>query len=278
MTIHATAVVHPNAVLADTVDVGPYVVIGENVTVAAGTTIGSHVVIEGRTDIGEDCKISPFVSIGTPPQHLRYQGEDTMVKIGRNNTFREFVTVNRATEFGGGVTKIGDDNLLMAYVHIAHDCLLGNHILMANAATLAGHISIGDHAVIGGLVGIHQYVRIGRFSMVGGCSALGQDVPPFIRVAGGYRAHLLGLNSVGLSRNGFSSETIQCLKVAYKTLFRSDLKQAKAIQTLQGFTQDCAEVSELVQFIEGTKRGICRSGPLKVSSGDERVEELTAPL
>jgi len=278
VTIHATAVVHPNAVLADTVDVGPYVVIGENVTVAAGTTIGSHVVIEGRTDIGEDCKISPFVSIGTPPQHLRYQGEDTMVKIGRNNTLREFVTVNRATEFGGGITKIGDDNLLMAYVHIAHDCLLGNHILMANAATLAGHISIGDHAVIGGLVGIHQYVRIGRFSMVGGCSALGQDVPPFIRVAGGYRAHLLGLNSVGLSRNGFSSETIQCLKAAYKTLFRSDLKHAEAIQTLQDATQDCAEVSELVQFIEATKRGICRSGPPKVSSGDERVEELTAPL
>jgi UDP-N-acetylglucosamine acyltransferase len=201
-----------------------------------------------------------------------------MVKIGRNNTLREFVTVNRATEFGGGITKIGDDNLLMAYVHIAHDCLLGNHILMANAATLAGHISIGDHAVIGGLVGIHQYVRIGRFSMVGGCSALGQDVPPFIRVAGGYRAHLLGLNSVGLSRNGFSSETIQCLKAAYKTLFRSDLKHAEAIQTLQDATQDCAEVSELVQFIEATKRGICRSGPPKVSSGDERVEELTAPL
>jgi UDP-N-acetylglucosamine acyltransferase len=278
MTIHAMAVVHPKAVLADGVDIGPYAVIGENVTVAAGTTIGSHVVIEGRTDIGENCTISSFVSIGAPPQHRRYQGEDTMVIIGRNNTLREFVTVNRATEFGGGVTKIGDNNFLMAYVHIAHDCLLGNHILMANAATLAGHISIGDHAVIGGLVGIHQYVRIGRFAMVGGCSALGQDVPPFTRAAGGYRAYLLGLNSVGLSRNGFSSETIQRLKAAYKTLFRSDLKQAEAIQTLQDAAQDTAEVSELVQFIEGTKRGICRSGPPKVSSGDERAEELTAPL
>lgn len=278
MTIHATAVVHQNAVLANGVDIGPYAVIGENVTIASGTTVGSHVVIEGRTDIGEDCMISPFVSIGAPPQHLRYQGEDTMVKIGRNNTLREFVTVNRATEFGGGVTKIGDNNLLMAYVHIAHDCLLGNNILMANAATLAGHISIGDHAIIGGLVGIHQYVRIGRFAMVGGCSALGQDVPPFIRAAGGYRAHLIGLNSVGLSRNGFSSATIQGLKVAYKTLFRSDLKQTEAIQTLQDAAQDTAEVSELVQFIEATKRGICRSGPSKVSAGDERVEELTAPL
>lgn len=278
MTIHAMAVVHPKAVLADGVAVGPYAVIGEHVTVAAGTTIGSHVVIEGRTDIGENCTISPFVSIGAPPQHLRYQGEDTMVTIGCNNIIREFVTVNRATEFGGGVTKIGDNNFLMAYVHIAHDCLLGNHILMANAATLAGHISIGDHAVIGGLVGIHQYVRIGRFAMLGGCSALGQDVPPFTRAAGGYRAHLIGLNSVGLSRNGFSSETIQRLKAAYKTLFRSDLKQTEAIQTLQDAAQDTAEVSELVQFIEGTKRGICRSGPSKVSSGDERVEELTAPL
>tara|TARA_B100001971_G_scaffold180003_1_gene175904 strand:+ start:2173 stop:3009 length:837 start_codon:yes stop_codon:yes gene_type:complete len=278
VTIHATAVVHPKAVLADSVDIGPYAVIGENVTIEAGTTVGSHVVIEGRTDIGEDCKISPFVSIGTSPQHFRYQGEDTLVTIGRNNTIREFVTVNRATEFGGGVTKIGDNNLLMAYVHIAHDCLLGNHILMANAATLAGHISIGDHAVIGGLVGIHQYVRIGRFAMVGGCSALGQDVPPFTRAAGGYRAHLIGLNSVGLSRNGFSSETIQSLKSAYRTLFRSDLKQTESIQMLRDAAQNTAEVSELVQFIEGTKRGICRSGLPKVTNGDERVEELTARL
>ena len=278
MTIHPTAVVDPKAELADDVEIGPYAVIGEDVTIASGTTVGSHVVIEGRTAIGEECQISSFVSIGTPPQHLRYQGEGTMVKIGRKNTLREFVTVNRATEFGGGVTKIGDANLLMAYVHIAHDCLLGNHILMANAATLAGHISIGDHAVIGGLVGIHQYVRIGRFSMVGGCSALGQDVPPFTRAAGGYRAHLIGLNSVGLSRNGFTSDAIQRLKAAYKTLFRSDLKQAEALQLLHKVAQDSVEVSELLQFIEGTKRGICRSGPPKVSSGDERAEELTAPL
>ncbi len=278
MKIHATAVIHPDAMLADNVEVGPYAVIGESATIAAGTTIGSHVVIEGRTEIGEDCRISPFVSIGAPPQHLRYQGEDTMVKIGRNNTLREFVTVNRATEFGGGVTKIGDNNLLMAYVHVAHDCLLGNDILMANAATLAGHISIGDHAILGGLVGVHQYVRIGRFSMVGGCSALGQDVPPFVRAAGGYRAHLIGLNSLGLSRNGFSSDRIQRLKAAYKTLFRSDLKQAEAIAALETSTQESADVSELVQFIKATKRGICRSGPPKESGTDEPSQVLTAPL
>ncbi len=276
MTVHATAVVHPKAVLADGVEIGPYTVIGENVTIEAGTTIASHVVVEGRTNIGEDCTVSPFVSIGTSPQHLCYQGEDTLVTIGRNNTIREFVTVNRATEFGGGVTTIGDNNLLMAYVHIAHDCLLGNHIVMANAATLAGHISIGDHSVIGGLVGIHQYVRIGRFAMVGGCSALGQDVPPFTRAAGGYRAHLIGLNTLGLSRNGFSSETIQSLKAAYSTLFHSGLKQVESIQMLQGVAQNIPEVLELIQFIKGTKRGVCRSGSLKMNTGDERVEELTA--
>ena len=273
MTVHSTAVIHPKAALADDVDVGPYAVIGKNVTIATGSTIGSHVVIEGRTEIGAGCTISPFVSIGTPPQHLRYRGEDTLIKIGCNNTLREFVTVNRATEFGGGITKIGDNNLLMAYVHIAHDCLLGDNIVMANAATLAGHISIGDHAVIGGLVGVHQYVRIGRFAMVGGCSALGQDVPPFTRAAGGYRAYLIGLNSVGLSRNGFSNATIKQLKAAYTTLFRSGLKQTEAVQMLQYSVQDTAEVLELVQFIEETKRGICRSEAL-----GEHVEELTAFL
>ena len=221
--------------------------------------------VDKRAKIGNNVKIWNWVQIR--------EGAE----IGDNTTIREFVTVNRGTK-DRMKTSVGTNCLLMAYVHIAHDCLLGNHILMANAATLAGHISIGDHAVIGGLVGIHQYVRIGRFAMVGGCSALGQDVPPFTRAAGGYRAHLIGLNSVGLSRNGFSSATIQGLKAAYKTLFRSDLKQAEAIQTLHDVAQDSAEVSELVQFIEGTKRGICRSGPSKESSGDERAEELTAPL
>jgi len=278
VTVHATALIHPSAELADDVDIGPYTVIGENVKISSGVVVGSHVVIEGRTEIGENSRLSSFVSIGAPPQHLRYKGEDTMVKIGKNNTLREFVTINRATEFGGGVTKIGDSNLLMAYVHIAHDCLLGNHILMANAATLAGHISIGDHAVIGGLVGVHQYVRIGRFSMVGGCSALGQDVPPFTRAAGGYRAHLIGLNTVGLSRNGFSSDAIQQLKLAYKKLFRSDLLQAEALQSLESISQDSSEVAELIHFIQGTKRGICRSGSPKPTTGDERTEEFAAPL
>ena len=264
--VHPTAVVHPKAELGDGVFVGPYTVIGEDVRIGKGTRIESHVVIEGWTDIGEECRIHSFVSLGAPPQHLQYKGEKTVVRIGHHNILREYVTVNRATVFGGGVTSLGDHNFLMAYVHIAHDCHVGSHVVMANAATLAGHIFIGDHAIVGGLSGIHQYVRVGPYSMVGGCSALGQDVPPFMRAAGGYRAKLFGVNTIGLKRQGFQDDRIRLLKRVYRTLFRSDMALADAVKKVRDDFGDSEDVRTLLAFMDGTKRGICKGT-------DEREDE-----
>ena len=259
MTIHPSAVVHPKAELDRDVEIGPYSVVGEHVKIGRGTRLISHVYVEGWTEIGERCQLYPYASIGTPPQHLQYKGEPTRVIIGHDNILREYVTVNRGTVPGGGVTRIGHHNFLMAYVHVAHDCQLGNHLIMANAATLAGHIMIGDHAIIGGLVGIHQFVRVGAYVMIGGCSAVGRDVPPFMRAAGGYRARLYGLNSVGLRRQGFSNERIAVLKQAYELLFRSGHRMAEAVKRARDEFKDHADVQELLTFLEGTKRGICRS-------------------
>jgi UDP-N-acetylglucosamine acyltransferase len=266
--IHPTAVIHPKAELAPDVEVGPYSVVGEHVRIGRGTRLVSHVYVEGWTEIGERCQLYPYASIGTPPQHLQYQGEPTRVVIGHDNILREYVTVNRGTVHGGGVTKIGNHNFLMAYVHVAHDCVLGDHIIMANASTLAGHITIGDHAIIGGLSGIHQYVRIGSYVMIGGCSALGQDVPPFMRAAGGYRARLYGLNSVGLRRHGFSNERIGVLKQAYELLFRSGHRMAEAVKQARDQFKDHPDVLALLAFIDGSKRGISRS-----AGRDEEHEE-----
>jgi UDP-N-acetylglucosamine acyltransferase len=257
--IHPTAIVHPKAQLAPDVIVGPYCVVGEHAKIGRGTKLVSHVCVDGWTDIGESCQLYPYVSIGSPPQHLGYQGEPTQVIIGNHNILREYVTVNRATAQGGGKTTLGHHNFLMAYVHVAHDCHLGSHLILANAASLAGHITIGDHAIIGGLSGIHQYVRIGAYSMVGGCCALGQDVPPFMRAAGGYRAKLYGLNSIGLRRHGFSAERLANLKQAYELLFRSGHRTAEAVKLAKERFREDKDVLELVTFMEGTKRGICRS-------------------
>jgi UDP-N-acetylglucosamine acyltransferase len=267
--IHPTAVIHPKATLADDVEVGAYSVVGEHVVIGRGTRLLSHVYVDGWTEIGERCQLHPFVSVGGPPQHLHYKGEPTKVVIGNENILREYVTVNRATVQGGGSTTIGHHNFLMAYVHVAHDCHLGNHLILANAASLAGHITIGDHAILGGLSGIHQYVRIGAYSMVGGCCALGQDLPPFMRAAGGYRANMYGLNSVGLRRHGFSSERVSTLKHAYDLLFRSGHKMAEAIKLAKEQFKDSRDVMEVVKFMEGTKRGICRS----VGKDQEHDEE-----
>jgi len=264
--VHQTAIVHPKAELADDVSVGPYTVIGEHVRIGRGTRIDSHVVIEGWTEVGEHCQVHSFVSLGAPPQHLKYNGEETYVRIGSHNILREYVTVNRATAFGGGVTSVGEHNVLMAYVHIAHDCHVGNHVIMANAATLAGHITIGDHAIVGGLVGIHQFVRVGAHSMIGGCSAVGQDVPPFMRAAGGYRARLFGVNTIGLKRQGFSEDRIRRLKQVYMALFRSDLRLAEAVKKVRDECGTSEDVQVLLKFLDGTKRGICKGS-------DEREEE-----
>jgi UDP-N-acetylglucosamine acyltransferase len=264
--VHQTAIVHPKAELGEDVTVGPYTVIGEHVRIGRSTRIDPHVVIEGWTEVGEHCQIHSFVSLGAPPQHLKYNGEETYVRIGHHNILREYVTVNRATVFGGGVTSLGNHNVLMAYVHIAHDCHIGDHVLMANAATLAGHITIGDHAIVGGLVGIHQFVRIGPYSMIGGCSAVGQDVPPFMRAAGGYRARLFGVNTIGLKRHGFSDDRIRQLKQVYLALFRSDLRLAEAVKKVRNEFGEHQDVQDLLAFLDGTKRGICKGS-------DEREEE-----
>jgi UDP-N-acetylglucosamine acyltransferase len=256
--IHEKAVVHPNASIAEGVEIGPFSVIGENVTIGKGTWIGPHVVITGWTTIGKNCKIYQFVSIGEPPQDLKFKGEESHVIIGDNNVIREFVTINRATTHGGEKTVLGDGNFLMAYAHVAHDCLIGNQVIMSNAATLAGHIEIEDGAIIGGLSAVHQFVRIGAYSFISGLSGVPQDIPPYILVAGG-RCKPYGLNIVGLKRHGFSEKTIGGLKKAYKIIFRSGLILEKAIQAIEeDEISSIPEVLHLVQFIQGSKRGICR--------------------
>ena len=255
--IHSTAIIHAKAEIADEVEIGPYAVIGEHVRLQRGTQIAAHVVIDGWTEIGEGCRLFPFASIGSIPQDLKFKGEESKVMIGKNTTIREYVTVNRGTEAGGGVTRVGDNNLLMAYVHVAHDCRTGDHVILANAATLAGHITVGDHAVIGGLTGLHQFVRIGRHSIIGGCSAVAQDVPPFVSAVGN-RAVMYGLNTVGLKRQGFGDEQMTSLKTAYKILFRSKLSMKDAVKKIRDELSHSPEAQELAGFVETSERGVCR--------------------
>lgn len=254
--IHPTAIVHKKAEIDSQVEIGPYTIIGEHIRMAGGCKVGAHVVMEGWTEIGEECTFFPSSSIGTVPQDLKFKGGETRLIIGRRNTFREFVTLNRGTEMGRGETVIGDDNFLMAYAHVAHDCIVGNHVILANAATLAGHIDIGDHAILGGLSGFHQFVRIGAYAMIGGCSAVAQDVPPFASVVGN-RAKLYGLNLIGLKRHGFSHERIAILKEAYRILFRAKIPLKKAISKVRD-TLKGEDVDTLLEFLESSERGICR--------------------
>jgi UDP-N-acetylglucosamine acyltransferase len=255
--IHPSALVHPKAELDPTVEVGPFSTIGEHVRIAKGVKIGAHVIVDGWTEIGEDCVFFPFSSIGLAPQDLKYKGEPSRLKIGKRNTFREFITLNRGTQTGRGETVIGDQNFLMAYVHVAHDCIVGNQVIMANAATLAGHITIGDHAILGGLSGVHQFVNIGAYAMIGGCSAVAQDIPPFVSVAGN-RAKLYGLNLIGLKRHGFSKERLEGLKGTYKLLFRSALTLKEAAKQARGKWGAIPDVETLISFVESSERGVCR--------------------
>ncbi len=257
MSIHPTAIISPDATLAEGVEVGPYSMIGPEVHIGKNTIIGSHVVIESHTDIGEGNRIAQFASLGGPPQDLKYRGEPTRVVIGNHNTIREYVTINRATIHDIGVTMIGDHNLLMAYCHVAHNCKLGNHVIMANAANLAGHIHVEDHAIIGGLTGIHQFTRIGAHCIIGGASAVTKDIPPFVMASGNF-AKLFGLNIIGLQRRGFSAETIGALKEAYRIVFRSSLLLADAILKVEEQVEDLPEVRQFIDFIRKSERGICR--------------------
>ncbi len=254
--IHPTAIISKNADIDESVDVGPYCIVEGNVTIRKGTKLLSHVIVQGRTEIGENCTISPFCSLGGPPQDISYKEEDTALVVGNNNTIKEYVTMNRGTTHGGGVTTIGDHNFIMAYAHIAHDCTVGSNIIMANCATLAGHVEVADSVNFAGLCAVHQFCRIGKFAFISGLTGVPKDVPPFM-IAAGSRAKLYGLNVVGLERRGFSREEISKLKKAYRILFRSALPLNTSLKIIQE-ELDGENIKELVQFIESSTRGICR--------------------
>jgi UDP-N-acetylglucosamine acyltransferase len=255
--IHPTAIIDSKADIDVNVDIGAYSIIGANVQVGSGTVIGPHVVIQPYVNIGPDCHVFQYASIGAVPQALKFEGEETRVTIGRGSVIREFVTINRGTGFGGGITEVGEENFLMAYVHIAHDCKTGRKVILANNATLAGHIVIEDFVTVGGLVAIHQFVRIGNYAYIGGKSAVVKDIPPYV-IAAGDRAKLHGLNSVGLKRQGFSQETLSSLKKAYRIIFRIGLTLNEAIERVKAEVDQIPEVSDFIRFIKSSQRGITR--------------------
>ena len=257
MNIHPTAIVSPDASIGEGATVGAYSIIGRQVRIGNNTAISSHVVIEEGTEIGENCQISQFSCIGGIPQDLKFRGEVTKVVIGNFNNIREFVSINRATREDIGVTLIGDHNLIMAYCHIAHNCHLANNIVLANGTNLAGHVVVEESAVVGGLTGVHQFTHIGAHSMIGGASAVNKDVPPYVTASGNH-AKLYGLNLIGMKRRGFSAEVLQALKDAYRIIFRSNLLLAQAVAQVKENVPDFAEVRHFVEFINLSKRGVCR--------------------
>jgi len=251
--IHSTAIIEEGAVLAEGVTVGPFTYIGPKVVIGEGTSIASHVVIEGNTTIGKNNRIFPHAAIGTIPQDLKFKGEEVQLIIGDNNTIREFTLFNPGTEGGGSVTKVGNGNLFMGYVHLGHDVIIGDHCILANGATLAGHVELGNHVVIGGLTPVHQFVHIGDYAMIGGASALSQDIPPFC-LAEGNRATLRGLNLTGLRRH-IERDEINELKAAYRELFEKGQPLQESVASLLESTNS-QRVKELCEFIQTSKRGI----------------------
>jgi len=254
---HETAIVSPDAVIGEDCYIGPFSTVGAEVTLGTGVRLDSHVVVDGRTSIGDETHVFPFASVGLAPQDLKYGGEPTATEIGKRNHIREFVTIHRGTEGGGGLTKIGDDNLLMAQAHVAHDCQLGSNIIMANAATLAGHVEIADRANIGAYSGVHQFCRVGLEAFVGGYSVVVKDAPPYAIIQGNH-AKCYGLNKVGLKRRGYSKETIEKLHHAYHLLLTAKLNTTQAVERIEAEISDCKEVDILVTFIETSKRGIVK--------------------
>ncbi|MDM8514738.1 acyl-ACP--UDP-N-acetylglucosamine O-acyltransferase [Desulfobacterales bacterium HSG16] len=255
--IHPTAIIDPGAEVDSNVEIGAYSIISDNVVIGSGTKIGPHVTIDPFVTIGPKCRIFQFAAIGCIPQAIKFEGERTYVKIGAESIIREFVTINRGTAFGGGVTEVGPRNFLMAYCHMAHDCKTGREVILANNATLAGHITIGDNVTVGGLVAIHQFVRVGDYAYVGGKSAVVKDIPPFV-IASGDRAKLHGLNSVGLRRRGMSEKPISCLKKTYRIMFRIGLTINEALERVNAEVEQIPEVVEFVEFIKSSQRGITR--------------------
>ena len=255
--IHPTAIVEPGARLGAGVSIGAFAVIGAQVEIGEATSIGTHVVIEGRAKIGRDNRIHPFVSIGAPPQDMKYSDEDTSVEIGDRNTLREFVTINRGTWGDARVTRLGNDNWVMAYVHFGHDCQIGNHTIIASYTGLAGHAHIEDWATLGGATLVHQFVRVGAYSFTGMGTALDRDLPPFVRAAGN-RAQPYGINTIGLRRRGFSAAALDALKRAYKTVYRSGLGQDEIRRELEAQAKASEEVGRLLDFLNASERGYIR--------------------
>jgi len=255
--IHTTAIVDKNAHIGEDVEIGPYVIIKSDVHIGSGSVIGAHAMIHEHVTMGQNCKIYPYASVGSVPQDLKFKGEKTYLKIGNNTVIREFATLNRGTELGGGITEVGDDNLLMAYTHVAHDSKTGRGVIMSNNATLAGHVVTGDYVIMGGFVAVHQFVKIGSYAYIGGKSAVVKDIPPYVR-ASGDRAVLHGLNKVGLQRKEFDENAILNLKRAYRIMFRFDLTIKQAIGRIKAELELIPEVMEFVSFIENSDRGITR--------------------
>jgi UDP-N-acetylglucosamine acyltransferase len=255
--IHQTAIVHQDATIGQGCYIGPFSTVGPRVVLGERVRLTSHVVVDGDTFIGSDTQVYPFASIGLAPQDLKYGGEETKTEIGERNQIREFVTIHRGTAGGGGVTRIGNDNLLMAQAHVAHDCSIGNNVIMANAATLAGHVEIADRANVGAYSGVHQFCRIGYEAFVGGYSVVVKDAPPFAIIQGNH-AKCYGLNKIGLKRRGYSKETIEKLHHAYHLLLTAKLNTTQAIERIREEIKGCKEVDLLVEFIESSKRGIVK--------------------
>ncbi len=259
MTIHSTAIIDSSADIAPTAEIGPYCVIGRSVRVGAHTVLDSHVSVSRWTSIGDNCRFYSYCSIGTDPQDLKYKGEETQLRIGNNNIFREFVTVNRGTPGGGGFTTIGDHNLFMAYAHVAHDSHVGNEIIMANAATLAGHVDVADYATVGAFSAVHQFCRVGPHAFIGGFSVVTRDALPYIKTVGDRnQAKIYGINTLGLQRRGMPENSIDQLKQAYRILFRSKLNTSDALARVRDQQWSAPEVKVLIEFIETSERGFIR--------------------
>lgn len=257
LVISEHAIIHPNAKIAEDVEIGPWTLIGADVEIGPGCWIGPHVVIKGPTTIGKNNKIFQFSSIGDAPQDVTYDGEDTRLEIGDNNIIREYCMINRGTTKGGSLTKIGDENFLMAYVHIAHDCLVGNQTIFANYAALSGHVTVEDYSIIGAYSGVHQFCTVGSYSFIAKATYITKDVIPYVTIAG-HTPSACGLNSVGLKRRGFTPETLENLRRAYKIVFRKGLTVQQALVELLEMAPVCPEVREIIDALQKSKRGIVR--------------------
>lgn len=254
--IHGTAIVDPTAELGAGTTVGPYCIIGPQVSLGENCWLQHHVTLHGPMRAGTGNKFYAYCSIGQQTQDLKYKGEPTYLEVGSDNTFREFVTVNRSTT-GDGKTRIGSGGNFLAYSHIGHDCVVGDKVVFSNNGTLAGHVKVGDHAVMGGLTAVHQFCRLGRFAMTGGCSKIVQDVPPFM-IADGNPAQVRGINLVGMDRNNFPAETVKLIREAYRLLYRSNLNSRQAIEAMRKELPERAELTEIIEFVEQSERGIIR--------------------